>query len=127
MTMQAVIFCGSRNWTDDDAIRNRMRAYRLPNVVVIHGDCRGADRIAGNIARVLGATVIEMPAQWKLHGDAAGPMRNGAMLTVLLALKACGYKVSCEAFTLPESKGTLDMIERCQMAQVPTTETKGRS
>lgn len=41
-----VLACGDRNWCDYDIIREELR--KLPrNTLVVHGDCRGADRIAG--------------------------------------------------------------------------------
>lgn len=41
---------------------------------------RGADLWAADAAATLGLAVVEYPADWGLHGKAAGPIRNRAML-----------------------------------------------
>lgn len=108
--MRAVIICGSRDWTDGATIAAFVRA--LPaNTVVIHGDCRGADRLAGAAARACDLPVIPMPAQWKKLGKIAGPTRNVAMLHVLRNLQSCGYRVSVHGFPLPGGSGTQRMLE----------------
>lgn len=45
-----VIVAGSMKWTDEEAIRRELRTLP-PGSVVVHGDCPGADEIAGRIAR----------------------------------------------------------------------------
>jgi hypothetical protein len=73
-----VLVCGSRDWKDERAIRERLE--RLPRgTTVIHGGARGADRTAGVLARGLGFAVEEYPADWS-HGRRAGIMRNLEML-----------------------------------------------
>jgi len=71
--------CGSRDWTDADAIEAELRLL-APGSTVVHGAARGADRIAGQIARRLGLTVEEHPADWSSFGVSAGPRRNADML-----------------------------------------------
>lgn len=44
-----------------------------------HGGCRGADMVAGRIAKSLGWTVQVHKADWSL-GPSAGPIRNTAMV-----------------------------------------------
>jgi len=61
-----------------------------------------------------------MPADWNRWGKSAGPRRNTEMLKVLLALVDCGYHGSVEAFPLPNSIGTYDMIRKAQAANVET-------
>jgi len=51
-----VIVGGAVAWADADAIRRELS--RLPaGAVIIHGDCRGADDLAGRVGRELGFTV----------------------------------------------------------------------
>ena len=58
-----------------------LRAYtNRRELVIIHGAARGADSIAGEIARELRVQVKEYPAQWQKHGKKAGPLRNIRML-----------------------------------------------
>ena len=74
-----VLVCGSRDWTNRARIHTELK--RLPaGTTIVHGCCRGADRIAGEVAKSLGFYVIEFPADWDLHGKAAGPIRNSQML-----------------------------------------------
>lgn len=74
-----VLVCGSRTWSDDAVIRRALSD--LPRgSVVIHGGARGADLIAGTVARSLGLSVWEFPADWKNLGRSAGYRRNIEML-----------------------------------------------
>ena len=79
---KGVLVCGSRNWTDGSRIYDVLRVlqWTLGPFTVIHGDAKGADRIAGRAARALGLPVEAYPADWERHGKAAGYIRNKAML-----------------------------------------------
>jgi hypothetical protein len=74
-----MIVCGSRDWEDRETIYKTLAEFPK-DWTVIHGDCRGADRIAGAAAIHLGMTVEIYPAQWKIFGRKAGPIRNRQML-----------------------------------------------
>ena len=107
-----VLVCGDRHWTNEEVIRRELRSLTAPSVV-IHGCARGADTIAGRVAKELGVTVEEYPAQWSLHGRAAGPIRNRQMLEqgkpdLVLAFHG----------DLAKSKGTKNMIEQASKAGV---------
>ena len=74
-----VLVCGSRTWTNADAIRARL--VELPRgTEIVHGGALGADRLAGTIALSLGFSVLEVPADWRGLGRSAGYRRNLAML-----------------------------------------------
>ncbi len=74
-----VLVCGSRNWTNRDAIWRELE--KLPEgTIIVHGGARGADRIAGNVAKLLNFEVRVYPADWLTNGKAAGPIRNQEML-----------------------------------------------
>lgn len=75
-----VLVFGSREWLDQAPVERELA--KLPSgSTVIHGACRGADNIAGFVAKKLGLVVREYPANWKKHGrKAAGPLRNQQML-----------------------------------------------
>lgn len=110
-----VLVCGSREWNDEAAIRREIQSR--PVTVVIEGDCRGADRIAGKVARNLGIPVMEFPVtkeEWARIGKSAGNRRNSKMLEE-------GKPDLVLAFTpyLEGSRGTLDMVKKAMKAGVP--------
>ena len=107
--MIRLLVCGSRDWTDRDAIRKEILA--LSPSVVIEGGARGADRIAKEIAIELKIDVMEYPAEWNKYGKGAGPIRNQQMLDE-------AHPSLVLAFPLPDSKGTWDMIRRAQDAGI---------
>ena len=63
-----VVVTGARDWGDEDLIREAL-AKLEPPVTLIHGDCRGADRLAGKIGEQLGFEVIAVPASWQVTDD----------------------------------------------------------
>lgn len=106
-----VLVCGGREFSDEAALRSAMNAVvgAERDVVIIHGAARGADRLAGKIAKSAGVTVVEFPADWDTFGKRAGFLRNKQMLDegkpdVVLAA--------------PGGVGTTMMIELAQKAGV---------
>lgn len=74
-----VLVCGSRDFEPESRIVTAIG--RLPSsVTIIHGDARGADRIAARVAESLGMNVEAYPADWKKYGRRAGIERNLLML-----------------------------------------------
>jgi hypothetical protein len=118
------IFCGSREWTDVEAVRQVMTRFRdgpQDLDTVIHGAQRGADSISGDVAKELGLAVIPEPAEWKAFGHAAGPMRNDKMLAMLLrAARTWNQPVHCVAFHADPllGVGTRDMVKKCLKERV---------
>jgi len=53
--------------------------------LLLHGGARGADAAIGRAAQQLGWSALVMPAQWQLHGRAAGPIRNRELLEQAVA------------------------------------------
>lgn len=113
---ERVLVTGSREWTNITVIKLAIcRVVDERGVeVVIHGACRGADRIAGVVARRMGIAVEPYPAKWKVYGNAAGPIRNRQMLregkpTLVLAFHN----------SIDTSTGTRDMLEIADAAGVP--------
>ena len=104
-----VIVCGSRHWRDRDLITDRL--FDLPPSVIVHGNAAGADRIAHQEAQKLGHLVEPHPANWKVNGKAAGPMRNRLMAALGADL--------CIAFWDGKSAGTADMIRCAEKLSIP--------
>jgi hypothetical protein len=80
--MKTILVCGSRYWQDDIEICAALEHYEFEpgGVRVIHGDCRGADRIAGRIAEQLGMEVEPFSPEYERYGKAATHIRNAEML-----------------------------------------------
>lgn len=109
-----ILVCGSRTWNTYDALAavlNGVEAHLEGNTVIIHGAAPGADRYADRWAKSVGKVVdkdlLAFPADWKVHGKAAGPIRNRKML-------AEGKPDVVWAFVdkpREESTGTQDMLD----------------
>lgn len=101
-----VLVTGSRQYKNDETIFNALQKLNPQTDTIIHGGARGADTLAGFIAKELGFKVIEVPAQWTKFGRAAGPIRNQEMLDMEPELVLAFHE------NLEESKGTKDMVTR---------------
>ncbi len=114
-----LLVCGSRTWTDRAQLRQvidrLVSKHGDRQVTVIEGDARGADRLAGQLARERGWRLELHPADWTREGRAAGVRRNARMLRQ-------GRPDLVVAFTvgpLAGSRGTADMVRRARAAGVP--------
>lgn len=102
-----VLICGSRNWTDGDAIAQVVAD--LPNdCAVIHGAARGADSLADRWADFYGLVRYPFPADWAKHGRRAGPIRNQQMLDEGVPDEVIAFRKR------GASPGTDDMIRRAR-------------
>ena len=111
-----ILVTGDRNWSDAELIGSCLAAYVGQAEVVIHGAARGADRLAGEQAELLGFEVQAFPADWDRYRPAnpnrknpAGVIRNRQMLydgkpNLILAFHD----------RIAESRGTADMIQAAQ-------------
>lgn len=113
-TMRA-LFCGDREWSDYEMVRSKLAYLReaFPKVEICHGDCRGADRIAGTAAQSLSIPVTAYPADWKRHGKGAGPIRNRLMLRYFAPEIVYAFHDNLDA-----SKGTADMVKIARAAGI---------
>lgn len=105
---QVILITGARDWKDTELIAKTLTSYKDRNVLLFHGDCQGADKMAGNIASKLKFTVEVSPAEWAKYGRAAGPVRNKMMVKKALECKQRGIPVTVLAFhdALEKSRGT---------------------
>lgn len=114
--MMTLLVCGSREWRDrdvvDDALTDAVREWGV--TLLVQGGARGVDQMAKEYAALVDLKYHTVPADWKKHGKAAGPIRNEKML------RQSNPDV-CLAFSaIPITRGTLDMVTRCLRAGVPT-------
>lgn len=128
-----LLVCGGRDYADRDHLRATLyfaaeeaRKQGDPIVTVIQGAQRkvledgtivGADWLAREWALDTGLSVQDFPANWRLHGNAAGPIRNQEMIDV-------GEPDCVIAF--PGGRGTADMVRRARAAGIPTKLMKRR-
>ena len=75
-----LLITGDRNWTDKARIAEILKEFDPEQTILSHGGARGADRLAGEVAREMGMPVMVFHAKWEEHGRAAGPIRNNHML-----------------------------------------------
>jgi hypothetical protein len=120
--MTTLLITGDRNWTDVESVR-RVLGRLKPGDIVVHGAARGADSIAGSVARNLQLTEQRFPALWGAHERfgpvpcrcalanptcrAAGVRRNQQMLD-----EASPDYVIFFHRDLANSRGTRDMVGR---------------
>jgi hypothetical protein len=106
-----LLVCGGRDFADKVGAYKVLDAWHraLGIGVVIEGDARGADRIAGYWARKNRVDNLKFPADWNTLGKAAGAIRNQQMLDE-------GKPTHVLAF--PGGRGTADMVRRAKAAGV---------
>ncbi|MFT5340028.1 MAG: hypothetical protein ACI9IO_001781 [Cyanobium sp.] len=81
---------------------------------LLHGGARGADRTIGRAANQLGWPVEVLPADWRRHGRAAGPIRNRELLELAIsraeALSSAAAPVSVLVVAFPGGAGTASLV-----------------
>ena len=110
-----LIISGSRDWADERPIRELLLQFDPYWTLVIHGKCRGADMIGDRLARELGFEVVTYPADWNRYKKSAGPIRNREMAIMGLTHQRYGVQVHAGLFPLPQSVGTIGMLELCKL------------
>lgn len=127
-----VLVTGSRDWDDvttiGAAIEQAVIDAGTRPVLVVHGDCpSGADRHADHYARWMrgkGVNIDVEPhaADWLIHGRAAGPRRNAAMVRlgadICLAFIGPCTKPSCRRPRPHGSHGATDCADRAEAAGI---------
>jgi|2_EtaG_2_1085320.scaffolds.fasta_scaffold20286_4 hypothetical protein len=111
-----ILICGDRNWQSKEPIRREIKTItRLfgPVTHIIHGCCRGADKMAGEVAEEMGIDVMEFPADWNQYGKKAGILRNIDMLNIN---PDCALAFHSD---INNSKGTKHMTSIARKANIP--------
>ena len=120
---QVILVTGGREWANYETTQRAMEIVgskwkKTPqSVLVIHGECRGADRLAGKSAKELGYTIQSAPADWKKYGRSAGYVRNAEMIEQALEYHTKGVPTTVLAFhsDIEKSKGTKHCIEQAKL------------
>jgi hypothetical protein len=86
--------------------------------LLLHGGARGADAAIGRAAHQLGWSSLVMPAQWRLHGRAAGPIRNRELLQQAIARAVAhtspGSIASVLVVAFPGGAGTASLVQQAR-------------
>jgi hypothetical protein len=106
-----VLVCGSREWTNKERIRAELEQI-VDLQTVIHGNARGADRLAGEVAKEMGIQVMKYPADWPRYGKGAGVIRNQEMLDIESPHLVIAFRKGLV------SAGTDNMIRRTRLAGI---------
>jgi hypothetical protein len=115
--VKRIIVCGSRGWHDRQWIAKVLNdvvvtyGCKFPDPVIVHGDARGADRLAADEAGKAGLITEAHPADWEAQGKRAGVVRNEKMASLGADL--------CIAFWDERSTGTKDMMDRAERHGIP--------
>lgn len=115
-----ILVCGSRHFDDwqlfIDTMDNLSEEFDFDNkqpITIIEGGAKGADFCARLYAKYCGWELEEYPADWKIHGKRAGPIRNAQMLAEAKPDLVVG-------FIAENSRGTADMLRQAEKAEVLT-------
>lgn len=115
-----LVVTGGREYTEESVITMALKTVgrelgaTRENAVVVHGNARGADRLAGAWAESVGVRTVAVPAQWKAEGSRAGFKRNVRIVKRALANVERGDTVVVVAF--PGGTGTDHMVRTCREA-----------
>ena len=107
--MIKILITGGRTYQDIDSIRTVLTYFKEgADITIIHGAARGADSLAGLVAKELNMEVKAEPADWARYGRGAGVIRNQEMLDMNPDIVIYFHKA------FDESKGTKDMVNRAK-------------
>lgn len=78
---------GDRDWNNVQLVDNFFKTfivekYPVEEYTLVHGDCRGADKITALIAKKYGYILQAHQALWGKYGNRAGPLRNAEMVAL---------------------------------------------
>ncbi len=111
-----ILACGGRKYANVDVVRAVLAKFDPAISILIHGDQRGADRLAARVAKDLGwSEIVPFPADWDRYKKAAGHIRNQQMLDE-------GHPDVVIAF--PGGVGTDGMVDRARRAKVPVIDLR---
>ena len=83
MRSMRVVVTGGRSYANRDVVAEELWALYENDpseFIVAHGGAKGADMLADDWCDLVGVEKLVYPANWAVHGRAAGPIRNRKML-----------------------------------------------
>ena len=100
-----VIIAGGRDFDDYLLLLQAVVKANFDITEVVSGGAKGADALGELFARDMDLSLSCFPANWDLHGRAAGPIRNGEMAE---------YADALIAMWDGKSSGTRNMIKQAK-------------
>ena len=86
--------------------------------LLLHGGARGADAAIARAAHQLGWSALVLPAEWRRHGRAAGPIRNRQLLALAVAKAEAhtspGVSTSVLVVAFPGGSGTASLVREAR-------------
>jgi len=115
-----ILVCGGREFKDADylaeVLHDTLMTVRThfpdQRMVIVHGDGRGADKLAGAWANKFNIPCFKIPAEWDLWDKGAGMMRNQQMLDWVPVDRVIAFD---------GGPGTADMCKRSTLKHIPVT------
>lgn len=106
-----VVVTGGRAYLDDSHVNSVLSLLlkKLGPFVLVHGAASGADLLAKRWARSHVVDAVSYPALWNVHGNNAGPIRNGQMLWTEKPKLVVAF---------PGNSGTTDMVRQARQKGV---------
>lgn len=143
--MKVAIFTGSREWTGITQILTALDDYDRDTDIIMEGGHRvyetlgvprnrdmfrtdvSLDAMTHTLASQMGFDVVTVWAPWTRLDRAAGPYRNATMLRMAIAMAQAEQRsgdgeVRVEAFPLPGSRGTINMVNQAHALGVSVRE-----
>lgn len=114
-----VCVCGGRDYDDAEemyGVISFLYHFYRDQLRLMHGDQRGADRMADAMARQLEVPVKPFPADWNGLGDKAGAVRNTEMVDYLKMCRRKKHTVQVVAFR--GTIGTRNMVRQSMSAGI---------
>ncbi len=113
--MKVIIAGSRRGFISNDEISSILKDNNLTPTEIFSGGARGIDACGEIWASDNNIKLSIFPAQWDIHGKAAGPIRNKQMADGADVLVAILY---------PDSRGTLNMINTMKKLKKKTIVVK---
>lgn len=108
-----LLVTGGRDFNDERMVATALNHFdrMVGHIdVLITGEARGLDQLAGSWFLGKGRPVIDMKAAWDAHKKAAGPIRNHWMLT---------YGMPTHVLAFRGGVGTADMVTKARKKGLP--------
>lgn len=111
-SLTLVLVTGGREYDDVGTVFDCLTQLdeQFERMIVVHGNARGADKLAYKVCDEVGIEQAAIPAAWKKYHKASGPIRNRLMLDL--------FNIDL-VVAFPGGTGTADMCEQAEAKGIP--------